>query len=79
MFPITLSSKVFQFFALLKKMAARGINGKVIIFQLLLNHWSKFYNNFTLVLPEYVMVSCVSLSLSHWYPGSGVVLDCIDS
>ena len=22
---------------------------------------------------------CVSLSLSHWYPGSGVVLDCIDS
>ena len=21
----------------------------------------------------------VSLSLSHWYPGSGVVLDCIDS
>ena len=20
----------------------------------------------------------VSLSLSHWYPGSGVVLDCID-
>ena len=22
---------------------------------------------------------CESLSLSHWYPGSGVVLDCIDS
>ena len=21
----------------------------------------------------------VTLSLSHWYPGSGVVLDCIDS
>ena len=21
----------------------------------------------------------VSLSLAHWYPGSGVVLDCIDS
>ena len=21
----------------------------------------------------------VSLSLSHWYPGSGVVLDCINS
>ena len=21
----------------------------------------------------------VSLSLSHWHPGSGVVLDCIDS
>ena len=26
-----------------------------------------------------VVVSTVSLSLSHWYPGSGVVLDCIDS
>ena len=25
------------------------------------------------------VVSIVSLSLSHWYPGSGVVLDCIDS
>ena len=25
------------------------------------------------------VVSVVSLSLSHWYPGSGVVLDCIDS
>ena len=25
------------------------------------------------------MVSSVSLSLSHWYPGSSVVLDCIDS
>ena len=25
------------------------------------------------------VVSDVSLSLSHWYPGSGVVLDCIDS
>ena len=24
-------------------------------------------------------VSAVSLSLFHWYPGSGVVLDCIDS
>ena len=23
--------------------------------------------------------SAVSLSLSHWYSGSGVVLDCIDS
>ena len=28
--------------------------------------------------PSFV-VSAVSLSLSHWYPGSGVVLDCIDS
>ena len=25
------------------------------------------------------VVSTVSLSLPHWYPGSGVVLDCIDS
>ena len=25
------------------------------------------------------VVSAVSLSLSHWYPGFGVVLDCIDS
>ena len=25
------------------------------------------------------VVSTVSLSLSNWYPGSGVVLDCIDS
>ena len=24
-------------------------------------------------------VSTMSLSLSHWYPGSSVVLDCIDS
>ena len=25
------------------------------------------------------VVSTVSLSLPHWYPGSGVVLNCIDS
>ena len=25
------------------------------------------------------VVSTMSLSLSHWYPGSGVVVDCIDS
>ena len=25
------------------------------------------------------VVYTVRLSLSHWYPGSGVVLDCIDS
>ena len=24
------------------------------------------------------VVSAVGLSLSHWYPGSGVVLDCIN-
>ena len=28
--------------------------------------------------PSFVM-SIVTLSLSYWYPGSGVVLDCIDS
>ena len=29
---------------------------------------------------SFVVSNCaVSLSLSHWYPGSGVVLDCIDS
>ena len=22
---------------------------------------------------------CLTVSLPHWYPGSGVVLDCIDS
>ena len=26
-----------------------------------------------------LLASTVSLSLSHWYPGSDVVLDCIDS
>ena len=26
-----------------------------------------------------LVVSAVNLSLSHWYPGSGEVLDCIDS
>ena len=25
------------------------------------------------------VMSTMSLSLSHWYPGSGMVLDCIDS
>ena len=25
------------------------------------------------------VVSTVSLFLSHWYPGSGVLIDCIDS
>ena len=25
------------------------------------------------------VVSSMSLSLSHWYPGSGMVLDCIDT
>ena len=35
--------------------------------------WSPAGKRFSFV------VSAVSLSLSHWYPGSGVVLDCIDS
>ena len=26
-----------------------------------------------------IVVSTMSLSLSHWYPGSGVVLDCIEA
>ena len=30
-------------------------------------------------LPSRLWCLIVSLSLSHWYPGSGVVLDCIDS
>ena len=25
------------------------------------------------------LCNLITLSLSHWYPGSGVVLDCIDS
>ena len=32
-----------------------------------------------IILTNKIVVSAVSLSLSHWYPGSGVVLDCIDS
>ena len=28
---------------------------------------------------SFVMSIMVTLPLSHWYPGSGVVLDCIDS
>ena len=28
---------------------------------------------------SFVVFNWVSLSLSHWYPGSGVVLDCIHS
>ena len=39
--------------------------------------WDKYTRNL-LCWPTCV-VSSVSLSLSHWYPGSGVVLDCIDS
>ena len=39
--------------------------------------WSPAGKGLTSWLP--FVVSSVSLSLSHWYPGSGVVLDCIDS
>ena len=31
------------------------------------------------ISPSQGNLTTVSLSLSHWYPGSGVVLDCIDS
>ena len=32
-------------------------------------------------LPSWLSLWClpVSLSVSHWYPGSSVVLDCVDS
>ena len=39
--------------------------------------WSPAWKGLTSWLS--FVVSSVSLSLSHWYPGSGVVLDCIDS
>ena len=38
--------------------------------------WSPAGNGLTSWLS---FVVSVSLSLSHWYPGSGVVLDCMDS
>ena len=28
---------------------------------------------------SFVVSTTVSWSLSHWYPGSGMVLDCVDS
>ena len=39
--------------------------------------WSPAGKGLTALLS--FVVSTVSLSLSHWYPGSGVVLDCIYS
>ena len=39
--------------------------------------WSPAWNGLTSKLS--IVVSTMSLPLSHWYPGSGVVLDCIDS
>ena len=45
-----------------------------------LTSWLSFVarSNINVFSFEFV-VSPVSLSLSHWYPGSGVVLDCMDS
>ena len=42
--------------------------------------WSPAGKGLTSLL-SFVMSNCdvVTLSLSHWYPGSGVVLDFIDS
>ena len=40
--------------------------------------WSPAWEGLTSWL-SFVMCLIVKLSLSHWYPGSGVVLDCIDS
>ena len=39
--------------------------------------WSPAGKGLTSLL--FFAVSAVSLSLSHWYPGAGVVLNCIDS
>ena len=39
--------------------------------------WSRAEKGLTSWLSS--VVSTVSLSFSQWYPGSGVVLDCIDS
>ena len=40
--------------------------------------WSPAWKGLTSWL-SFVVCLTVSLSLFHWYPGSGVVLDCIDS
>ena len=41
--------------------------------------WSPAGKGMTSWLSFVVSTVTVSLSLSHWYPWSGVVLDCIDS
>ena len=41
--------------------------------------WSPAWKGLTSWLSYVVSTVSLSLSLSHWYPGSGVVLDCIDS
>ena len=40
--------------------------------------WSPAGKGLTPWLSSWLLVSAGSLSLSHWYPESGVVLDCID-
>ena len=41
--------------------------------------WSPAGKGLTSWLSFVLWCLTMSLSLSHWYPGSGVVLDCIDS
>ena len=53
------------------------------LIQILLKHITKICIFIKVHIPSkivYIQLQVqVSLSLSHWYPGSGVVLDCIDS
>ena len=43
--------------------------------------WGQKWGCGLCILADYTRLYTVTvnLSLSHWYPGSGVVLDCIDS
>ena len=45
------------------------------------HYFGRFFFQQTWISPLGSRLWCltVSLSLSHWYPGSGMVLDCIDS
>ena len=52
--------------------------GKEEATNLSLNILGKFMNLKGLISWLSFVVSTVSLSLSHWYPGSGAALDCID-
>ena len=69
-----------------------GINSSPFLAQFVLQHHAREHQadygraTETILKSTYMddswlsfVVSSVSLSLSHWYPGSGVVLDCIDS
>ena len=49
----------------------------VCLYVLCAEQWSPAGKGLTSWLP--FVVSTVILSFSQWYPGSGVVLDCIDS